>query len=376
MFNLRNKGWVKNYVINRGRSRSMINIPFTDKVIVSQEYPYPIGSLGEYLNLQASTSAIIIAPDGQQYQYDIGGLLNLPKGRYRIFYVDRHIRHSRFLNIKSKSSDNWSVTLSIDVTWQIGDPKVVLNMLNPITNMETLVDAALKNYIKTKLHDGLVPVPKVAAIGEGDITKVILEQLRTNPALKGFQFQNINILDRQGDPERINLLRTKSLQSTEYQQDLQLQNEKLEYELTVAKRELAILKEREQIPVQAAKTERLVKEEEARVIVTQADFQSQVAEILRPVLLQNVELQQRSNMQQLQQNQVIKAMEISGEAISKLAGILMQAQLIPGLQHGLDNRTIEMLTQTLDSLSRLVPTVTIGAAPTDTLPVVNMRNPK
>lgn len=354
-----------------GRKRNITSLTFGEDELVKPLAKLDIPWYGAYLNLPTAVAAVITAPEGWQMVYKSGGVINSPPGKYGVHFVDMRQRRTQLPGIQAISSDAWKISMTIELNWQVADPQKIVNTHQPFHTLVNQVKAAVVNFIRSQPHDGLVSAPKVPAIAEMIITQDILRQVRANPALSGFNFINISVLTRQGDPERIQKVHQSMLQKTETQQNLELEVIRLKGELDVMQEKLAVAQKQETLDVQDAHRKSVV-------ALTEAEFTNRVAEILRPVQEQEVEIRQLGESQRLEQERVLEAMKIGGAALSQLAGVLSQMQMTPGLQHGLDNQSFEVLVRLLHSLTENIPAVAVNRPPSPeppyVLPAVQIRN--
>ena len=122
---------------------------------------------------------------------------------------------------------------------------------------------------------------------------------------------NINVLERDGDPDRVGT-------------------------------------------IHEGRTSQLAVESGQIAAISQAELDTKISEILRPIEEQKVQIEHMQKEQELQHEQFLAVLRVSGEAFQELASVLTQAQMTPGLHHDLDNRAIDMMLTGLDNLTRSI----------------------
>jgi hypothetical protein len=80
--------------------------------------------------------------------------------------------------------------------------------------------------------------------------------------------------------------------------------------------------------------------------------------------LQEIEFQRLTEAQRLQHEEILKAMEVHGKTIEQIAAVLLNAQMQPGINSGLDNTNLPAFLQTM---MQAMPTVAAPAVMAPTL---------
>lgn len=347
-----------------GRRRSPISVDFTEHEIVKLLGEFQIPWWGEYLNLPPNVAAVISFPSGQQRPYRTGGLLNLPVGRYGLKFVDMSRRYINLSRVQATTSDAWNVTLQIEVTWQVNDPLLIANTKKPIYALNDLCRAAIIDFINSTPHDSLVSSPEIEPIKEKKVAEDILDRLEKNPALAGFNFININVLERRGDPKRLEKRQAGMVQLEEIERKVAVEDKRS----SLAKKEMLTKKEAE---------------------LTQAEYDAKIAKMSFPAEKLKVDIQNLSKKKGLQQERYIETLSVLRDTLGQYLGLLTQAQLTPGLQPRLDKEALKPMTDAMRAfldlnLSSLFEDDTSEAErtsfpedqddDTDILPAVNVRD--
>ncbi len=315
-----------------GRRRSPPSVDFSENEVVKSFGQFKIPWGGEYLNLPPNVAVVISFPDGQQRAYQTGGILNLPMGVYGRKFVDMSRRYMNMPRVKATTSDSWTVSLQIEVTWQVSDPLMIANTKKPIHALRDLCRAATIDFIQSNPHDLLVSSPEVEPMEEEKIANSILKRIRKNPALVGFNFVNINVLDRRGDPKRLEKRQAGMVQLEEIERKVAVEDKRS----SLAEKEIITKKKAE---------------------LTQAEFDAQIARMKFPAEELRVQIQNLSKKQGLQQERYIEALSVLRDTLGDYLGLLKQAQLTPGLQPRLDKKALEPMTEAMRAFLDLNPSL-------------------
>ncbi len=354
-------------------------VKFSDLELVKQGRPFRLGLRGFYLGIPPFTAAIINGSDGSPRLYTRGSLIVGTQDTYQVRYVDLNQRSTYLPNVQAESNDAWKVSLTISLSWRVRNALQIAATADPLRLLRNLTQAAAINTIAIYPHDGLVPTPQVKPIAEAEIAERILNQLRANPALAGFDFISVNVLDRHGDNRRTEKIQESLIDLTENRQQLMLEIERLNAEIQITKQKLEVLKQQAELVSQEAAVDRRRVEEQGITDLSQAEAQARIAAAQEPLLRQLVDFQRQLAAQDLEQAQFMKILEVSGEAFKKMAEVIIQAQMSPGFQHNLDPRLFEMLAKSMESLASAAPkiiSISEGKPPDppDVLPAVNIKN--
>jgi len=281
---------------------------------------------------------------------------------YTLQFYDLHQQSSYFSEIRSVSSDAWGVEFNnMQVLWRVRVPTQIMNFSNHRAIVDAICRAAVINFIRTKRHDELVSTPGEAPLSIDEIADQIKSTLMTHSSLAGFEIIAVLIMDIKGDHRRTDVIQKSIVRKTEIDQDVILQREqarlageklKLEQEYTNRCQALAIKK---------AETKRLEIEEEERLRLRKAEITAIEARTAREAQLQAVQIQQLAEQQRMQHEQIMKAMEVRGQAFGQLASAIFQMNNnSSGIQRGFDDSNQETLVRALESLANM-PTVSFGS---------------
>jgi hypothetical protein len=337
-----------------GRFGPMPRPHFNEDQIVSYPEQFTIYTGRKYVKVPQQTAVVITSVDGKQEVYLEGRVIRRPIGPYDIQYIDMKQRTTRITNIRAKSSDAWDVLLSIDVTWQVKNPLVVLKGSEPFQTLCNLCRSATVDFIQSKIHDNLVASPGAQPLPESEISAGILERISVYPAVRGFTFHNINVIEKRGDPKRIYKLEAAMVRKTEQDSGLLLELERLQGQIKILQEQLNLTKEQGILYMQEATNIKEVSqtkaETEAGVSKIHADAEAYFAEIRLPIEAQRARLQRYQNAQQIDHAEVMKEMDTFGEIMKEFAQALAN---MPNLGSNVPEEAFKVFLANMQTLNQI-----------------------
>jgi len=328
------------FVEMRGRQRPQVSFDEDDDEIIRKPVPLHIPAFnwwGHYLNMAPNVSCVVVHPNGRSETHATGGLRPFIPGRYQLIYVDMREQSSLLSDVEAHSSDAWRVRLTVELSWQVRDAWRVARMTDPRAQLHERCTAAIVNYIQSQPYEKLIATPETSPLDEAQIMSEIMERFSKNRALTGFRFNQVSVLGRLGDPDRTQKIKDAMIKVEEARRDK---------DVAIARMESARAQQDLNLQIARANAE---KEKEL------ADYSRQIFELLYPAQEQLIQLEQLRQSQQLKQERIIKAWEITGNAMSQVATILGQLQATPGAQHQLDAQVVDTLMQIMKNLTGLMP---------------------
>ncbi len=354
-------GFVTEYF---GRQRSVKPAQFADNELIKPITPLKTYFLfGAYLNLPPNVAAVVTYTDGQQTMFRTGGLLTLPPGSYGLQYVDIRQQRTYLPDVRADTLDAWQVTLALDITWQVRTPLQIVTTNRPYQALINECRAAAINFIQSRNHDKLIPAREGTPLEDTEISEAILNQLRASPTLNGFHIYGIKVLERRGDPLRLDKIRESNVEQTKYQQALLVENEKLKLELQKLQQQVSLTQQRGEVAMQEARASQQVSK-------AQAESQADVSDILLRMRRQAIELENLSREQKFEQEKFLKGLD----TISQFASMFTQLQMTPGLQRSMDDNSLDAMTRLMKAMLQALPANESGAPTTNVLPAVNLRS--
>jgi|GEM_PF-3406102 len=294
---------------------------------------------GAYLGLPPNVAAVVTSRDGQQSQYRTGGLLNLPHGLYSLQYVDMRQQRTILYDIHADTLDAWQVTLTLEIIWQVRSPLQVIAIHRPWQAFTNECRAAAINFIQSHNHDTLIPARQSTPLEDTEISEAIQNQVRASPTFNGFQLLGIKVLERRGDPLRLDKIRASNEQLTTYEQTILVENEKLKLELQKVQQELMLVQQGRDVDLERARTRMLVER-------TEAEMQAEIFKITLAMREKTIELENAARAQALRQEQIIEGMKM----IKDFAEMFVQMQMNPGLQRTIDDSAMRTMMQLVQSM--------------------------
>ena len=311
-----------------GRQSAMEPIPFTDTAILTQPITINVGFLGYYLRLPPNTAAIIRSATDQAFVFTEGGHKNLQEGAYTLQYVDMSERFFTFSRVSAPALDSSEIFLTVSIFYKITEPTLIVNNPNPLTALFAICEGAIKNFIVTHRYDELIGQRENENfIADHQIVQHIREEIALKHAGRAFWLKDVIIEERYGNPEFTNL---------KHQRLVQKGQKLIEHEGIIQDQGIAA---DEKILAQTkAETDGLVKEIQA---LTEANR----SEILKQARLLEVELEALRKQPNLQQERILKIIDVKRQALENL----QQLSKMAGFPR--DANELELMKQILGSLS-------------------------
>lgn len=299
-----------------------------DEVVIKSE-PINVPLWGSYrLRIPQNIWAVLSLPTNGMNILSSGFYrLNLLPGLYELFYIDAQHRVIDLQSIAERAKDNWNVRMNVKIICQVVAPEKVVLMQHPFAQFSAACEAEIKNYIRTKLHDDLVP-----AAGEMTVDRsMAAEQLRTainsSNLVEGFSVLKAVVLSINGDPSRLETIDKANAEKTELDQQSRL------------------IEKRREVAIETVKTERLTAQERLEQQLRQAEINAEVADKLWKSKFQQIQLALITDNREIQLEK-IKVMEKAFEAVTE---ILMRYQM-QGVTRNGDATSIEALARAMEGM--------------------------
>lgn len=319
---------------------------------------------GAWLDVQPGYCALVKFPNGTIVNLRAGShYLNGSAAPYTIQFYDLSRQMSVLQEIGSDTADAWMVTFNkFEVQWKIDDPREIMSIPLPRNVLESLCRKMLIDYIRKMRYDQLVSVPGQTPISTAEIADTVMSALRASNSLKGFQITEVLIMGVRGDQRRA---------------DHEMRTQHEQARLTAARLlwEQNYLQQSQANAIKEAETKRLVAVEGELVRLPRAEITANEARILRDAQIQAVQLQQFAEQQRMQHEQMMKAIEVQGDAFGKIASALLQASTFNGggIQRGMDGGNLEGVARAMEVFASRMPSVSF--APSSTLPILESQKP-
>jgi len=311
-----------------GRKTVMEPIPFTETSILTQPVSINVGFFGYYLRLPPNTAAIIRSATDQTHIFSEGGQKDLQEGAYTLQYIDMSERFFTFPRISAPALDSSEVSLTISIFYKITDPTLIKNNPTPLKALFSNCEGAIKNFIVTHRYDQLIgEKDNQQFIADYHIIQHLKEQVALKEACKAFWLKDVTIEERLGS----------------------LQMNKLKQERLVQENQNLIQKEgviqQQEIAEQQRVLEKTKAEQDVMIKEMQAVNEANRSEILKHARLLEVELEALRKQPNLQQEQILKMIDVKKQALETL----LHLYKISGFPR--DQNDLKLIDKILGSLS-------------------------
>jgi hypothetical protein len=311
-----------------GRQSVMEPIPYTETSILTQPVSINVGFFGYFLKLPPNTAAIIRSATDKTYVYTEGGQKDLQEGAYTLQYIDTSERFFKFPTITAPALDTPDVSLTISIFYKITDPSLVINNPTPLKALFAVCEGAIKNFIATHRYNELIGERENQYfLSDYHIVQHVKEQIALKDACKAFWVKDVIIEERLG-----------SLKLTRLKQDRLVQENQ-----SLIQKE-GVLQQQE-IAEQQKILERTRAEQDIMIKEMQALYEANRSEILKQARILEVELEALRKQPNLQQEQILKMIDVKKQALETL----LHLYKIAGFPR--DQSDLKIIDKILGSLS-------------------------
>lgn len=215
-----------------GKYKAAPQYKFQENEIVSPPYFRKVGRFSQatFVNLHPTHFAVAISPDGRIINLK-GGYNLLSPGYYNIHYVDKQNRIHPIPRTAETTLDGFQVAMELVVSYRVIDPVRALEVQNPVESLLRLVQANLKEFIRSHKYEEIVGDLDGHKIDNDQVAVFIKEQhFDRSPLAKVFYILDVVVKERIGDPKVIEM-REKyqiSQKQLDNQKALQTLNQELE----------------------------------------------------------------------------------------------------------------------------------------------------
>jgi len=216
----------------QGRGKPAPRYIFQENEIVSPGYPRNVSPLWQatYIRLHPTHYAVAIGPTGRLINLT-GGYNLLPTGRYIIHYVDKQSRVNLIPKTSEITADGFQIAMELAINYRVIDPIKALEVQNPIDMLLRLLQANLKEFIRSHKYDEIMGDANGQKIDNEQVVIYIREQhIGSSPLARLFYIVDVVVKEKVGDPKVIEL-REKyqiSQRQLDNQKALQTMNQELE----------------------------------------------------------------------------------------------------------------------------------------------------
>jgi hypothetical protein len=340
---------MQSWVIRQGRKKTPQIPQYPAEEVATLPNSINMPPWGKLIRVPLYTSAVIMVSGSRPLVLPAGDhYLNYPQGSYQIRYVDLRQQRTHLAEIRGLTQDAWDVSLTLEVVWHVIRPDQVLSISGFLSHVTSSFQAAVRDYLRTVKHDNLVPVPGGQPVQTGQIVARLLQALQTSNAIQGIHILNILILDCQGDRRRTEVVQKATVDKTAIQEERQVTEQRLCMEKDMLERHRELELRRVEIDREKA-------EEEDRVRLKKAEYRDEEARLLRSARQQDIELEQQTEVLKMQHEQLLKSMEIRGQAVQSIANALVQVKNAQGLVRPMDFEDRDILMRAVGALTNGMP---------------------
>lgn len=200
-------GLLKSWTEFWGRHKQLLPPEFAENEIIAGPYPFNTSIFGTgFMHAFPQLDAILVTPDGESRLLG-GGYTKLPSGTYKIYYVDRHERHTTLPDIKATTSDGAEVTISLEIIYQVTDSITIQKIRDPLDALVKGCKSTIRRIIHNHKHDDIFAErpDDPGLLPDSQISDEVLLQVSLIEACRAFDLKTVIILHRQGDPALLGL---------------------------------------------------------------------------------------------------------------------------------------------------------------------------
>lgn len=305
-------GLVRWIIEFRGRRQQWQPPQFPDNEIVAGPFPFNVSIVGAgYVPTFPNLKAVVISASGEPQSFP-GGYIELPSGKYKIYYVDCRERYAILPEVKGNTLDGATVALTCGITYKVNDALLIQGVRNPLDALYKGCEAALRCVIRTHNHDEIIGEPgDPHVLPNNKISEDVQLQVTTSQACRAFDLLNVNTINRQGDARLLSI------------------REEIAVQERVGRKEL----EQTKIKTKIADERRDLFVKQGALVEQQAINEKNRREILYVAEKLTVELEQMRKLPQYKHEEALKAIEARSEALKSL----IQAQAMPGFPRNADD---------------------------------------
>jgi len=314
-----------------------------------------IRPLGELLRVPPFICAVMVQPDGAARIYSQGShYLRFPFGGiFTIQYVNMQAQQTYLPAVLGVTLDAWDVSLAVNIHWQVTRPEKVIGLTGFNNLLNSALQAVIVDYIRSVVHDELIPAPGGQALEAKQIGEALLRELNAGAGLRGVHFLAVLVLECRGDHRRTEVIHQATIEKATLQEQNSVEMQRLQLASERVAQTKRFLEGQQELELKRTEIDRLKLEEEEKVRLRKAQIDAEVAKQLRDAQLQEIEMQRQAELQRMQHEQVLKSMEVRAQAIGQLAGAILQTQAGSGMLRPLDENGRESLVHALESLAEL-----------------------
>lgn len=177
-----------------------------------------------YLSLPPNTYGVVIFPDGSSHNME-GGLREVPRGLYKLQYIDKHDRLISTAPVSEMARDGEKLALKVIVRYRIINPVAAWQIENPIETLIEHLQTDLAQYIRAHDHNDIADSPDPR--GESKLLSFFFQRHQNrNPLSRAILIMGVDLKEFGGDKEWVEIRRSDTIQKKQ----AQFEKENLEHQ--------------------------------------------------------------------------------------------------------------------------------------------------
>jgi len=158
---------------------------------------YPVLSLGVFV---PSESCVVIVTSHKRITLKEGHQwIQLPSQQYEAYTVSQNLHNLSMTEDELPTSDNWNVSIAINLDWEVVIPEIVTRVKEPLTVMKSRCLSAVTKVISRYTHDQLVGTPQHPINTYDCLEKEIRAQLKRVHHETGIKITQLSVQNLIGD---------------------------------------------------------------------------------------------------------------------------------------------------------------------------------
>lgn len=306
-------------IAERGRAEGAPTVVFTDREVSVEGdelkvgmkwYEWWLAISWYYHSLPHNAYGVVSHPNGRLENMP-GGLHEAAAGLYRVFYVDKQERSAVSSPISEITTDGEKLVLKIIVRYQVDDPVVALGITNPVDTMMEHIETDVAQYIRTHHH---TEIADSAVEQDSRLLSFFAERHnRREPLAKALKILGVELKEFMGDKEFVDMRRRERTETR--QAELARLEEEHQQEISRLKAQFKAESDRWSASL-SAELNRQSAEQKAEIETLEARYRREKEEILRQVYEQEIELKEKSQRWDKQNERYIKAFDAISQAVA------------------------------------------------------------
>lgn len=176
---------IRNWIEYRGRQSYYDPPSFSGDQLVAQFDIFQVSTFIDtaFVPSFPGVCPIVISAHGRRFTSD-GGCLDLPSGRYHLYYVDIREKALSLPDIRTITLDNVLLKIKAGIKYQVAKPELIFDIQDPMRVLYKDYDDALQQFFQNRNYqDLLLPT----------ISEELIKHVRKYLPTKYFAFSNVSV---------------------------------------------------------------------------------------------------------------------------------------------------------------------------------------